>query len=73
MMLAEGVKFDVFDQNDLARLGIKDRVVDDFFDALAIALSEKLRCARGARGSLYQPLTIGVFADGVEQITVNFR
>ena len=66
MMFAERVKFDVFDQDDLARLRIEDRIVNDLFDALAIALGEKFHRARGTRGRAREALSLGVFADCFE-------
>src|SRR2546423_2755332 len=48
MMLAHRVKFDVFDEDDLARIGIEDRVVNQNIETLAVAISEEVEGARGA-------------------------
>ena len=48
MMFAHRVKLDVFDQNDLARVGIEDRAVNDLIEILPITLREKLKGARRA-------------------------
>ena len=72
MMLAHRVKLDVLNQNNLARVGIENRVVDDLFHALAIALGEKFhRPGRTCRRPC-QSLTRRILSDGVEQIAVDF-
>ena len=38
VVFAHRIKLDVFDENNFARVGIEDRVVNDLFDALAITL-----------------------------------
>src|SRR5712691_9721414 len=40
MVLAQRVKLNVFDQDDFARVGIEDRIVDNVIEVLPIALSE---------------------------------
>ena len=39
MVLAQRIELDVFDQDDLARFGIEDRIVDNVIEILPIALS----------------------------------
>src|SRR5205085_4217583 len=41
MMFAHRVKLDVFHENDLARLRIENRAIDDVLDRLTVTLSEK--------------------------------
>ena len=43
MMLTHRIKFDVFDENDLARVGIENRSINDVLDTLTISLSEKFK------------------------------
>jgi len=73
MMFAQRVKLDVFDENDLARLGIEDSIVNDLLHALAVTLREKFQCARGPCRCPYQSLSRGIFADRIEQIAIDFR
>src|ERR1700737_1038485 len=73
MMLAQGVKLDVFHQNNFTRIGSEDRMVYDLFDTLPIPLREKFHCPRRTRRRPHQSFSRRIFADGVEQIAVSFR
>ena len=48
MMFAHRIKLDVFDHNDLARVGIEDRAINHVLDTVPVPLGEKLKRARGA-------------------------
>ena len=67
-MFAHRVKLDVFDQNDLARVRIENRVVDDVVQTLPVAVGQELEGAGGAIGRLEQSLALRIFADRFEQI-----
>src|SRR5205823_3112310 len=68
MMLAHGVKLDVFHHYDLARVRLEDRAINYFIDTLAIAVSQKLECFCCTCRCPYQTFALRVFADGVEQL-----
>jgi hypothetical protein len=62
MMLTEGIKLNVLDQNDLARVRLENGIVDDFVELLPITLREKFQGARRAIRSAPQTFSIQVFA-----------
>ena len=47
MMFAHRVKLDVFNENDLTRIRIENRAVDDVLDRLTITLGEKFERSGG--------------------------
>src|SRR6478672_13759838 len=38
VMFAQGIKFNILDQYNLARIGIEKRIVDDFLETLPVAI-----------------------------------
>src|SRR4051812_18181523 len=67
MMLAHRIELDVFDEHDLARLGIEDRFVDQGFEILAIPGGEELEGPRRAIWGFQQALAFWIFANRFEQ------
>ncbi len=67
MVLAHRIKLDVFDENDLARFRIEDRIVDHLIEVLPITGSQKFECARCATRGFKQPFALRIFANGFEQ------
>ena len=67
-MLTHRVKFDVFDKNDLARIGAIDRLVDDRIEILSIAVGQELEGLGRARRCLEQAFALRILADGLEQL-----
>ena len=70
-MLAQGIKLDVFDQDDLARFRIENRMVDNLIDVLPITLGQEFERARSSRRSSGQPLSLRIFANRLEQIAIS--
>src|SRR5712691_3997988 len=73
VMFAHRIKLDVFDENDLARVGVEDRIVHDLLDALSITLSEKLKSPGRQHGGFPQALTLHIFADSFENFAKRIR
>ena len=70
-MLAQGIKLDVFDQDDLTRFRIENRMVDNLIDVLPITLGQEFERARRSLWSSGQPLSLRIFANGFQQIAVS--
>src|SRR5947207_13691180 len=68
MVFAQGIKLDVFHEDDLARFRVEDRVIDDVVQVLAVTIGEKFKGACGPVRCPEQTLPLGIFADGCEQI-----
>ena len=63
MVLAHRIELDVFYENDLARAGLEDRVVDQLVEALPITLGKEFEGAGRARGSFQEPIPRRILAD----------
>ena len=59
MMFAHRVKLDVFDEHDLARIRMEDRLVDDLIQILPVAIGQKLKGPRRAAGVFSKPSRCG--------------
>src|SRR5206468_5032480 len=70
MMLAQRIKLNVLDQNDLARVGFENSIVDDCVEVLAITLREKFQCARRAVRRASQTFAIQVLANAFQQLAI---
>src|SRR6267143_1911755 len=73
MMLAHRVKFDVFDENDLARIRIENRAVDDILDTLTITLGEKFERSSSSDWRPSQSLARCVFANCFQDLVKRLR
>src|SRR6266403_1784423 len=73
MMLTEGIKLDVLDQNDLARVRLENGVVDDLAKILPITLGEKFQRARRAIRRTSQTFAIQILANAIKQIAICIR
>ena len=73
MVLTQGIKLNVFDQNDLTRTGLENGSVDDLLEILPIALCEELQRARcPIRGAL-ETLSINILPNALKQVAVRVR
>jgi hypothetical protein len=70
MMLTEGIKLNVLDENDLARIRLKNGIVDDFVEVLSVPLREKFQGARRAIRSAPQTFSIQVLAKAIKQVAI---
>jgi hypothetical protein len=70
MMLAQRIKLDVLDQNDLARLRLEDGIVNNLFEVLPITLGEKFESTRCAVRRASQTFSIDIFTDALKQFAV---
>src|SRR5450759_644438 len=70
MMLTERIEFDVFDQNDLARIRLKNGIVDDFVEVLSVTLRQKFQGARRAIRSAPQTFSVQVLAKAIKQVAI---
>lgn len=70
MVFAHGIKLDVFHEDDLARVGCEDRIVDQLIEVLSITLRQKLERSSRARRSFQEPFPRRIFADALEKIMI---
>src|ERR1700730_2301641 len=70
MMLTEGIKLDVLDQNDLARVRLENGIVNDLAQVLPITLCEKFQRARRPIRRASQTFAIQIFANAIKQIAI---
>src|SRR5438552_17827626 len=73
MMLTQGIKLDILDQNDLARIRLENSVINDLVEVLPITLREKFQGARCAVRGASQTFSIDVLTDAVKQFAVRIR
>ena len=62
VMLAETVHLDVFDDDHLVILGIKDGAIDYFFDVQFVSLGEEPQTRLDALWRPFEPIPIDIFA-----------
>ena len=72
MMFAQGVKLNVLDQDNLARIRLENRIVNNLIEVLPITLREKFECSRRAVRGASQAFAIEIFADSLKQFAVGF-
>src|SRR4051812_12057801 len=67
MMFAHGVELDVLHQNDFARFGLEQSIVDEIIEALTITCRQELKRTCRATRSLYQSFPMRIFTDRLKQ------
>ena len=72
MVFAHGIKLDVFDQNDFARVGIEESAIYNIGEALAITDSEKFKGPGSAVRRFQEALTLRIFTDRFKEIAERF-
>jgi hypothetical protein len=70
MMLTERIKLNALNENDLARVGFENGIVDDFVEILPVTLRQKFQCARRAIRGSSQAFSIQIFANSIEQVAI---
>ena len=71
-MFAQGVKFDILDQDHLLGVTVEDTAFDDLVDVLMVALGQKPPGLRNPFRRLSQTLAIGIFTDFGQKLFEKF-